>query len=303
MKAIIVGMGVQGVKRKNSLSNKEFIGSVDKFKKSNFYTIQNVPLNIYDTVFVCVPDNEKEKIIEYSLKNKKNVLVEKPFITNKQNDLIELQRLAKKNNLTLYTAYNHRFEPNILKLKKLIDKKLLGKIYSCKIFYGNGTSKLVKKSKWRDKGLGVVTDLGSHLIDLCIFWFGKDLKKVNILDLNKFENKSPDQAIISCEINNIKIILEMSLCMWKNTFSCDVIGSRGSAHLDSLCKWSRNEFIYRKRKIPAGKPVESKIFFERKDPTWVRELKFFKKSISKKKNLNFERDLIINREFLKFKIS
>ena len=69
MKAIIVGMGVQGVKRKNSLSNKEFIGSVDKFKKSNFYSIQNVPLNIYDTVFVCVPDNENEKIIEYSLKN------------------------------------------------------------------------------------------------------------------------------------------------------------------------------------------------------------------------------------------
>ena len=52
----------------------------------------------------------------------------------------------------------------------------------------------------------------------------------------------------------------MSLCMWKNTFSCDVIGSKGSAHLNSLCKWSRNEFIYRKRKIPSGKPIESKIF-------------------------------------------
>ena len=46
----------------------------------------------------------------------------------------------------------------------------------------------------------MVSDLGSHLIDLCIFWFGKDLKKMNILQLNKFENKSPDQAIISCEI-------------------------------------------------------------------------------------------------------
>ena len=55
---------------------------------------------------------------------------------------------------------------------------------------------------------------------------------MNILQLNKFENKSPDQAIISCEIKNIKIILEMSLCMWKNTFSCDVIGSKGSAHLN-----------------------------------------------------------------------
>ena len=36
MKAIIVGMGVQGVKRKKSLSSKEFIGSVDKFKNQTF---------------------------------------------------------------------------------------------------------------------------------------------------------------------------------------------------------------------------------------------------------------------------
>ena len=82
MKAIVVGMGVQGVKRKKSLKN-EFICSVDKFKRSSFQSIQKVPLNIYDTVFVCVPDNEKVKIIKYSLKNKKNVLVEKPFITDK----------------------------------------------------------------------------------------------------------------------------------------------------------------------------------------------------------------------------
>ncbi len=300
MKAIVVGMGVQGVKRKKSLKN-DFICSVDKFKKSNFQTIQKVPLNIYDTVFVCVPDNEKFEIIKYSLKNKKNVLVEKPLITKKKSDLIKLQNLAKKNKLILYTAYNHRFEPNILKLKNLIDNNKLGKLYSCRIFYGNGTSKLVNKSKWRDSGLGVVTDLGSHLIDLCIFWFGKNLKKLQILKLNNFENKSPDQALISCEIKNIKIVLEMSLCMWRNTFSCDVIGSKGSAHLNSLCKWDQNDFVYRKRKIPAGKPKESKTSFKRKDPTWMRELNFFKRLIGKKKNSNFERDFIINKEFLKLR--
>ena len=129
----------------------------------------------------------------------------------------------------------------------------------------------------------------------------ENLKNAEILKLNNFENKSPDQAIISCEIKNIKIVLEMSLCMWRNTFSCDVIGSKGSAHLNSLCKWDRNDFVYRKRKIPAGKPTESKISFKRKDPTWMRELNFFKKLIDKKKNSNFERDIIINREFLKLR--
>ena len=299
MRVIVVGMGIQGVKRKRSLK-KRFIYSVDKFKKSNFKSIQDVPLNSYDTAFLCVPDNEKIKLIKYCLKNKKNILVEKPLIAKKQKDLIELQSLAKKKKLILYTAYNHRFEPGVMKLKEVIKKKSLGKIYKCKIFYGNGTAKLVNKSKWRDSGLGVISDLGSHLLDLCIFWFGKDLKKTKIIESNNFENKAPDQAIISCEINNIKIILEMSFCMWKNSFSCDVIGSKGSVHLNSFCKWGKNEFIYRKRKIPSGIPLEKKINFKQKDQTWLRELIFFKKLINKKENLDFDRDLVVNREFLKF---
>ena len=69
MKAIVVGMGVQGVKRKKSLRN-DFICSVDKFKNQILNQLK-VPLNIYDTVFVCVPDEEKVKIIKYSLRNKK----------------------------------------------------------------------------------------------------------------------------------------------------------------------------------------------------------------------------------------
>ena len=40
--------------------------------------------------------------------------------------------------LNVYTAYNHRFEPHLVKLKISISKKL-GKIYY-EYFYGNGTA-------------------------------------------------------------------------------------------------------------------------------------------------------------------
>ena len=66
MKAIIIGMGIQGNKRKKFLK-KDFIFSVDKFKKADFKTIKKVPLERYDAVFVCVPDNQKFSIIEYCL--------------------------------------------------------------------------------------------------------------------------------------------------------------------------------------------------------------------------------------------
>ena len=80
MKAIIVGLGVQGLKRKNILKKNEIIACVDPYKKiANYKSIREVPLSSYDTVFICTPENKKIKFIDFCLKNKKNFLVEKPF--------------------------------------------------------------------------------------------------------------------------------------------------------------------------------------------------------------------------------
>jgi predicted dehydrogenase len=174
----------------------------------------------------------------------------------------------------------------------------LGKTYRCKIFYGNGTALLVKRSKWRDKGMGVLTDIGSHLLDLCLYWFGNQINLLKIAELNKFENNAPDHAVITLEINKIKIELEMTLCMWKNTFLCDVIASRGSAHLNSLCKWGKNSFCYRKRRFPSGRPYERIISFKQTDPTWKAEYLFFKNLIKNKIKTSLRKDLILNKSFL-----
>ena len=297
MRAVIVGMGVQGNKRKKFLG-KDFICSVDKFKKADFQSISEVPLNKFDTVFACVPDKQKLKIVNYCIDNKKHILLEKPFITKNNKILFDLEKRARKKKVVCYTGYNHRFEPIIIKLKSLIKSKKLGKIYKCRMFYGNGTSSLVRKSKWRDKGLGVLTDIGSHLLDLCLFLFGEKIKVLKIIETNKFENKALDHAVITLEINKTKIELEMTLCMWKNTFVCDVIGSKGSAHLNSLCKWSKSSFCYRRRKFPSGVPKEKKISFGRGDPTWKAEYLFFKNLIKNKIKTSLKKDLILNKSFL-----
>ena len=300
MKAIVVGMGVQGKKRKKFLGN-DFVFSVDKFKKADFRLINQVPLKKFDTAFLCVPDNQKIKIIKYCLINKKNILVEKPLLAKKNNEIKNLEKLAIKNKVVLYSAYNHRFEPAIKKIRKLILNKKLGKIYNCRFFYGNGTSYLVNKSKWRDKGLGVITDIGSHLIDLCIFLFGKKIKNLKIIKINKFENRAPDHALLGLEINGVSIELEMTLCMWKNNFTCDILASKGSVHLNSLSKWEKNTFIYRKRKLPSGKPIEKKTFFKKGDPTWQAENIHFKNLIKKNARTNLKKDILINDKFLKLK--
>jgi hypothetical protein len=182
MKAIVVGLGVQGKKRKNNLNQNEYVASVDPFNLSaDFKDIKDVLLQSYDTVFICTPDELKYKIIIFCLKNKKNFLVEKPFPIISKKEIINIQNEANKKKIIAYTAYNHRFEPHFNRLKKIINSRLLGELYYMRIFYGNGTCAIVKKNKWKDSGLGVISDLGSHLFDLCDYFFNKKFKITDLL--------------------------------------------------------------------------------------------------------------------------
>jgi len=246
---------------------------------------------------VCTGDSEKIKIIEYLIKNKKHVLVEKPLISNSTKDIEKIISLTNENKVACYTAYNHRFEPHFINMKKLIKSKKLGKIYNIRMFYGNGTAKLVKQSPWRDNYTGVLADLGSHLLDTLDFWID-DIKnhEFKVTKYLKKENKSFDHVIINNfnEENNVSIQLEMSLLCWKNTFTCDVFGEKGSAHINSLCKWGPSEFIHRQRIIPSGIPNEIKKIIINKDPTWNLEYIHFLNSCIQKKSHTLKKDIWIN---------
>ena len=264
---------------------------------ANFKDIKELSLNKYYAALVCTGDSEKIKIIEYLIKNKKHVLVEKPLISNSTKDIEKIISLTNENKVACYTAYNHRFEPHFINMKKLIKSKKLGKIYNIRMFYGNGTAKLVKQSPWRDNYTGVLADLGSHLLDTLDFWID-DIKnhEFKVTKYLKKENKSFDHVIINNfnEENNVSIQLEMSLLCWKNTFTCDVFGEKGSAHINSLCKWGPSEFIHRQRIIPSGIPNEIKKIIINKDPTWNLEYRHFLNSCIQKKSHTLKKDIWIN---------
>ncbi len=294
MKVVIVGFGTQGKKRLN-ISSKDVVGIVDPNNPSVRYNkLKEVSLEIYDSVLICVPDNQKIDLIKFCIKNKKNILVEKPLNIN-QKLLLKIQKEANKNKIVIYTAYNHRFEPHLIEVKKILDKKLIGKIYYAKIFYGNGTAKLVKRSPWRDQGSGIIDDLGSHLLDLYLFFFkSKKITFTNISSSN-YENKSYDHSIIlGKNEKKFQILLEMSMCSWKNEFFLDIYGSKGSIHVQNLCKWGPSTLSLRKRVIPSGKPKVTSKVLNIKDPTWKKEYTYFSKLIKESKGTNLEKDIWIS---------
>lgn len=266
MNVLIVGNGVQGKKRSKLLKKNLYL-SVDKKDKK----IKFIDNDKFDTVFLCVPEKAKEKLIVKYLNLNKNILVEKPLNLNTEKSYTKILSIAKKNKKFLYIAYNHRFEPSIIKAKKILRQKKIGKIFKIRIFYGNGTARLVKSSEWRDRiKNGILYDLGSHILDILNFLF-TDFKLNNFrLFYKKFENKNPDYAQI---ILNKKIYtnIEMSYCSWKNSFKLEIIGSKGSIYIDNLCKWGQSTLEHHKRILPSGYPKIDKYKFKKGDPTWKRE--------------------------------
>lgn len=283
MKTLVIGLGIQGLKRLKTLKKFD-VETVDPLNpKANYKSVYDVNLSKFNIAIVCTPEIEKLKIVQYLLNKKINVMIEKPFKI-KINQLNNLNRICLKNKNIFYICYNHRFEPFIKKIHTFLEKKTIGKVYFVKMFYGNGTASQINKSKWKDKKNGVIDDLVSHLLDFCeMFFKKKDIGKFRIIKKIKFENRSPDYALIINNKNKKIITLEASYLMWKNTFHLEIIGKKGSIHMNNFCKWGRSDLIIRERKFPHGIPNEKKMVIKKKDPTWELELKFFLNLIKRKK--------------------
>ena len=172
MRVLVAGLGVQGRKR-SRVAGSDFVAAVDPINtEARYRFIEDVPLADYDAVLACIPDEPKVAMLEYLLGNSKHVLVEKPLWAADDREIERLAALARKHSVVCYTAYNHRFEPHFMRMSDVIKSGQLGEIYRCRMFYGNGTARLVRDSEWRDQGAGVLPDLGSHLLDTAKFWFG-----------------------------------------------------------------------------------------------------------------------------------
>jgi scyllo-inositol 2-dehydrogenase (NADP+) len=295
LRSIVVGLGVQGQKRRR-IASTDCVATVDPVNpEADYRRVEEVPLDSYDAALCCIPDEPKFVVLSYLLSHGKHVLVEKPLWVEADEQIGALETLARARGAVCYTAYNHRFEPHFVRLRDLLVSGELGRIYRCRMFYGNGTARLVRDSAWRDRGAGVVPDLGSHLLDTARFWFGDLADAFELASVSCFENRAPDHAVIRNEASVPKLEFEMTLLQWRNHFTCDVLAERGSAHIASLCKWGPSQFIHRRRVLPSGRPSEAEVTLVQDDPTWALEYAHFRQLCTMRASTDLSQDRWLNR--------
>jgi scyllo-inositol 2-dehydrogenase (NADP+) len=295
VRVVVVGLGVQGHKR-CAIAGSEVVATVDPVKaEAQYRRLADVELGSYDAALVCIPDEPKAAVLGYLLSNGKHVLVEKPLWVVNDKDITELEKLGRQRGVVCYSAYNHRFEPHYVRMRELVRSGALGRIYHCRMFYGNGTARLVRESAWRDRGAGVLPDLGSHLLDTVKFWFGEIADDLQVVSANCHENRAPDHVVILSKGTSPTLELEMTLLSWRNDFTCDIFAEKGSAHIRSLCKWGPTTFIHRTRVLPSGRPPEDVVTLEQEDPTWELEYAQFTKMCRSRAVTDLSNDLWLNR--------
>ena len=291
MKAIVVGLGIQGRKR---IACADVAATVDPLVAgADYMRVEDVPLGDFDAALVCTPDGAKVALLTYLLGHGKHVLVEKPLVAAETADLERLKALSARTGAVCYTAYNHRFEPHLVRVKELLDEERIGRVFHCRMSYGNGTARDVRDSAWRDRGLGVIPDLASHMLDLCAFFFGQPRGDAQIWMAQRYENASPDYFLMGYPDNQPALALEGTLLSWRNTFALDLIGETGSLHVIGLCKWGPSALVRRGRVLPSGKPDEQIHTIEQKDPTWALEYAHFRR-LCETGGTNIDTDIWIN---------
>jgi predicted dehydrogenase len=274
MRYLVVGLGNIG-QRRMALLGERCVATADPFNQAAQYrTVRDVPLDAFDAAILAIPDDDKIDLITYLLEQGKHVLVEKPLPLPDEATAQRLERLAGARKLALYTAYNHRFEPLLIRFKEYVEAGAIGQIYHGRLFYGNGTVKHVAGT-WRDQGIGVIQDLGCHLLDLLAFAAGGRDTEMLLASFLSIETKAPDHAVLRSADGRFS--LEMTYHSWRNTFAFELYGSKGSIHCFGLRKWGGSELIVRTRVFPSGRPAESRETDEGPDVTWEREVEHFER--------------------------
>lgn len=185
--------------------------------------IKSEQLNV---ISVVVPTYLHKDVVFDTLKNNIPTLVEKPIASN----LFDGQKMfgyAKKNQILLMVGHVERFNPVIIKLKKIIDEGRLGKIISLLAIR-------VGISPPNADASDVAFDLGIHDVDVFNFLLGRFPEKKKILKTKLFSKNTADSSTLLLEYGKITGMIQTNWITPVKIRKLYVSGVEGYAELDLI---------------------------------------------------------------------
>ena len=173
-----------------------------------------------NAVIVSTPDDLHYPMTMDALDAGLHVLCEKPMALNLA-QAKEMYEKAESVGVKHMVFFTYRWSPAGRYIKQLVDSGYIGRCFHCRISYLAGYGRDARYWwKWdKQRGLGVLGDLGSHAIDLARWYIG-DITKVcaclgTFVERPGYEDQTldpaNDAALLAVEFaNGAKGILEAS---------------------------------------------------------------------------------------------
>lgn len=131
-----------------------------------------------DAVYIATPPSSHKKYVLDAALAGKPVYVEKPMALDYK-ECLEMVEFCEKMKVPLFVAYYRRALPRFIKIKSLIEEKVIGEIRCVNVRLRQKPSEkdLSQLENWRTDpsiaGCGYFCDMASHMIDLLQFLLGE----------------------------------------------------------------------------------------------------------------------------------
>lgn len=147
-----------------------------------------------DLVIVTSPNTEHFRWAREALIAGKHVVVEKPFTVNVA-EADELIEIAQRQGKILTVYHNRRFTSDTKTVRKILESGILGEIVDYESHFDRYRPNPRPGGAWREDplpGSGIFYDLGSHLIDQALWFFGMPLAVTADIDSQRPWAKADD---------------------------------------------------------------------------------------------------------------
>jgi len=181
-----------------------------------------------DGVSIAVPTSSHKDVALEFIEQGTNVLIEKPIADTVKN-AEHILEAAEKNDVIVSVGHIERYNPSVIKLKKVIEKGKLGEVMSI-----NG--KRVGPLAIRIRDVGIIIDLAVHEMDVISYLFDEKIRKVTAKAGNaKHPADVEDYAQIMVDFDDGKTgIVETNWLTPHKTRELTVVGTKGIAYLDYI---------------------------------------------------------------------
>lgn len=236
---------VQVLERSKNLSRQLF---PDASIVRDFSEITNNP--DIELVIVNTPDYLHYEMVKQAINAGKHVVVEKP-VAQKSAEAEELMQLAKNKGVVFTVYQNRRLDGDFLTVKKILEQQNLGRLVEFESHFDRYRT-YITPDTWKEEGneyIGVLHNLGSHMVDQSYVLFGKPLSVNANLKIVRTGGNVADYYDIRLEYKTFSAILKCSYLVMDPGPRYSLYGECGTFY-----KWGIDpqEEVLRTGKLPQG---------------------------------------------------